>query len=85
MTANSKPDMTKTYTELLKSIEHEGTHRKDRGRKSELDAAGMMNKGIASIIATYKSTTAEGESDDLQAGASGEAEFDVEDLMLDDV
>ena len=81
--------MMKTYTELLKSIESEGTHTKVTGRRSELDAGGMMNKGILSILATSKSTTAEGtaegESDDLQASVLAEAEIDEEDLMLDDV
>ena len=80
--------MTKTYAELLKLIESEGTHTKVTGRRSKLDAADMLSKGILSIIATSKGTiaegTAEGESDDPQAGGSGEAEIDGDDLMLDD-
>jgi len=87
-TSNNGPDMTKTYTELLRSIERECTHTKVTGRRSELDPGGMTNKGIQSIMATAKSTEAEetavGESDDLQAGGTGEAEFDDEGLMLDD-
>jgi len=88
-TANNGPDMTKTYTELLNLMESESTHVMVIGRKSELDAGGMVNKGILSIVTTSKSTTAEGttdgESNDVQAGeAEGEAEFDDEDLMLDD-
>jgi hypothetical protein len=81
--------MAKKYTEFLETIISEGTQTKVTGRRSELDAGGMANKGILSIMAASKNTTAEGtaegESDDLQAGVSGEAEFDGEDLMLDDV
>lgn len=91
-TANKGPDMTKTYTELLNSMESNSTHTKVTGRTSEVDVGDMINKGILSILATSKSATAEGtaegESDDVQAGAPGEAEgeveFDDEDLMLDD-
>ena len=79
--------MTKMYAELLKSIESEGTHTKVTGWRSKLDAADMLSKGILSIIATSKGMTAEGtaegESNDLQAEGSGEAEIDGEDLMLD--
>ena len=47
----------------------------------------MVNKGIKSILATSKNTTAdgtaEGESDETQA--EQEAELSDEDLMLDDL
>jgi hypothetical protein len=82
--AGNGPDMAKTYTEFLETIISEGTQMKVTGRRSELDAGGMANEGILSIrTASKSSTTAEGESDDLQASVSGEAEFDGEDLMLD--
>lgn len=88
-TVNNGPDMAKTYTELLKLIESECTHTKIEGRRSGLDAGSMVDKGILSILATSKSTKAEGtaesENDDLQAEILEEAEFDDEDLMLDDV
>ena len=90
-TSHQGPDMAKTYTEILNAIRRSGTHTKVAGRKSDLDAADLMNKGIASILATAKNVTAEGtgeEGDDEQPGASegvgGEVEIDGEDLMLDD-
>jgi hypothetical protein len=92
-TANQGPDMMKTYKELLNVMEKESTHTKVSGRKSELDAVSMINKGILNIMTTSKSATAEGtaegEIDDVQAGRSGEAEggveIDEDDLMLDDI
>jgi hypothetical protein len=87
-TSNHGPDMAKTYTALLNAIQREDTHIKVTGRNSDLDAGCLTNKGILSIVATSKSTTAEGiteESNDTQPGeAEGEVEFDREDLMLDD-
>lgn len=87
-TSNHGPDMAKTYTELFNAIKKEDTHVKVAGRKGDLGAGYLTNKGILSILATSKSTTAEGiaeEGNDTQsAEAGGEAEFDSEDLMLDD-
>ena len=81
--------MTKTYKELLRVMEKNSTHTEVLGRESKLDASGMMNKGIRSILATSKSTTAEGtaggENDETQAEeAEEEVEIDDEDLMVDD-
>ena len=86
-TTNQGPDMTKTYTELLGMMERNSTHEKVLGRTSKLGVGGMVNKGIQSILATSKNTTAdgtaEGESDETQA--EQEAELSDEDLMLDDL
>ena len=62
-------------------MEKNGTHTKVSGRTSELDAGGMMNKGIRSIMATSKSATtsgtAGGEDNEMQVGeAEEEVEFD---------
>jgi len=70
-------------------MEKNDTHTKILGRTSELDASGMMNKGIRSIMATSKSTitesTAGGEDSETQAGeVEEEIELDDEDLMGDD-
>ena len=60
---------------------------KAAGRKSDLGAGDLTNKGILSILATSKGTAAERiaeEGNDTQSTeAGGEAEFDSEDLMLD--
>ena len=90
-TSNKGPNMTKTYTELLKVMERNNTHTKVSGRKSKVDASSLMGKGIRSIIATSKSTTAEGiaggEDDEVEAG-EGEEEVGLEledgDLLIDD-
>lgn len=88
--SNHGPNMMKTYTEILNAIKREDTHRKVIGRKSELDAADLVNKGIASILAASKNTMAEGtteESDDVQPetlDGEGEVELDSDDLTLDE-
>ena len=53
-TTDIGPDMTITYTRLLKFIGNEGTHRKVASWRSKLDAGGIMNQIILSVIATFK-------------------------------
>ena len=67
-------------------MERNNTHTKVLGRTSELDASGMMNKGIRSIMATSKSTTTEGTAggEDNEIQAEEEVELDNKDLMVDD-
>lgn len=85
--------MKKTYTELLNMMERNNTHTKISGWTSELDAGDMVNGGITSILATSKSTTAEGiaegKSSEAQTERPGEVEEEAElfkeDFMLDDL
>ena len=79
--------MAKTYTELLNMMERNSAHTKVPGRTSELDASGMTNKGIQSILATSRGMTAEGiaEGENNETQAEEEVELFEEDLMLDDL
>ena len=73
---HADPDMTLTFSTLLKSLEKSKPHEIKPGRKSERQIPDMMDKGQCLLWATS--------SDEVEA-ESGSAEEDMAEVTLEDV